>query len=43
LRWEHEGNGQPIEQFEQELVTRKPVYTMYAYADQTGHELDSLK
>ncbi len=43
LRWEHEGNGAPIEQFEQELVTRKPVYAMYAYTNQTGHELDSLK
>ncbi len=43
LRWEHEGNGAPIEQFEPELVARKPVYAMYAYTNQTGHELDSLK
>ncbi len=43
LRWEHEGNGVPIEQFEQELVARKPVYVTYAYTNQTGHELDSLK
>jgi len=43
LRWEHEGQGKPIEQFEEELVARKPVYTMFAYSRQTGHELDSLK
>jgi hypothetical protein len=43
LRWEHEGNGMPIEKFEEELVARKPVYKMYAYSNQTGHELDSLK
>ncbi len=43
LRWEHEGQGKPIEQFEEELVARKPVYTMFAYSKQTGHELDSLK
>lgn len=43
LRWEHEGQGKAIEQFEEELVARKPVYKMYAYSTQTGHELDSLK
>jgi len=43
LRWEHEGQGQPIEQFEEGLVARKPIYKMYAYSNQTGHELDSLK
>ena len=43
LRWEHEGQGKAIEQFEQELVARKPIYMMYAYSMQTGHELDSLK
>jgi hypothetical protein len=26
LRWEHEGQDKPIEQFEEELVARKPVY-----------------
>jgi hypothetical protein len=43
LRWEHEGLGKPIEQFEEELIARKPVYKMFAYSNQTGHELDSLK
>jgi len=43
LRWEHEGQDKPIEQFEEELVARKPVYKMFAYSKQTGHELDSLK
>jgi len=43
LRWEHEGQDKPIEQFEEELVARKPVYQMFAYSKQTGHELDSLK
>jgi hypothetical protein len=43
LRWEHEGQGMPIEQFEQDLIARKPIYAMYAYSNQTGHELDDLK
>ena len=43
LRWEHEGKGMPIEQFEEELMTRKPVYKMFAYSKQTGQELNALK
>ena len=43
LRWEHEGKGMLIEQFEEELMTRKPVYKMFAYSKQTGKELDALK